>query len=118
MIHNISGFLPLPLPHSLFPLMLVSASWSELVACLNPKMGWWPKPGVVVVKKGGGDGHCGHHTHGNIVKEVSRVKKQKQKTYQRLEMTCLEPLALLGAMVVMVVGDGLVASVVVVHVVL
>ena len=58
------------------------------------------------------------HMHSNPVKEVSRVKKQKQKTYERLEMCHLEPLALLGATVVMVVGDGLVASVVVVHVVL
>ena len=33
-------------------------------------------------------------------------------------MRCLEPLALLGATVVMVVGDGLIASVVIVHVVL
>ena len=74
--------------------------------------------GVVVVKKGGGHGHCGCHTHGNPVKEVSRVKKQKQKTYQRLETCCLEPLSLLGATVVMVVGDGLVASVVIVHIVL
>ena len=70
-------------------------------------MGRWPKTGVVIVKKGGGNGHCGCHTHGNPVKEVSRVKKQKQKTHQRLEMCCLELLALLGAMVVMVVGDGL-----------
>ena len=81
-------------------------------------MGRWPKTGVMVVKKSGGDGHCGHHMHSNPVKEVSRVKKQKQKTYERLETCRLEPLALLGAMVVMVVGDGLIASVVVVHVVL
>ena len=81
-------------------------------------MGRWPKTGVVIVKKGGGDGHCGCHTHGNPVKEISRVKKQKQKTYQRLETCCLEPLVLLGATVVMVVGDGLIASVVIVHVVL
>ena len=47
----------------------------------------------------GGHGHCGHHTHGNPVKEVSRVKKQTQKIYQRLETCHLEPLALLGAMV-------------------
>ena len=73
---------------------------------------------MVIVKKGGGDGHCGCHTHGNPVKEISRVKKQKQKTYQRLETCCLEPLVLLGVTVVMVVGDGLVASVVIVHVVL
>ena len=45
------------------------------------KMGRWPKMGVMVVKKSGGDGHCGRHTHSNSVKEVSRVKKQKQKTY-------------------------------------
>ena len=81
-------------------------------------MGRWPKTGVVVVKKIGGNSHCGRHTHSNPVKEVSRVKKQKQKTYKRLETCCLEPLALLGAMVVTVVGDGLIASVVVVHVVL
>ena len=81
-------------------------------------MGRWPKTGVVIVKKGGGDGHCGYHTHGNPGKEISRVKKQKQKTYQRLETRCLKPLVLLGATVVMVVGDGLVASVVIVHIVL
>ena len=82
-------------------------------------MGRWPKTGVVVVKKSGGNGHCGRHMHSNPVKEVSRVKKkQKQKTYKRLETTHLKPLASLGATAVMVVGDGLIASVVVVHVVL
>ena len=74
--------------------------------------------GVMVVKNSGGDGHCGCHTHSNPVKEVSRVKKQKQKTYERLKTCRLEPLALLGATVLMVVGDGLIASVVIVHVVL
>ena len=74
MIHNISGFLPLPLPHSLFPFMLVLTSWSKSVACLTPKMDRWPKTGVVVVKKSGGNGHCGHHMHSNPVK--SSVKLQ------------------------------------------
>ena len=98
----------------------MSASWSnsESVACLNPKNGLVAKNGSDGSEKSGGDGHCGRHMHSNSVKEVSRVKKQKQKTYERLKMCCLKPLALLGAMVVMVVGDGLVASVVIVDVVL
>ena len=45
MIHNISGFLALPLPHSSFPFTLVLASWSKSVACLNPKNGLVAKNG-------------------------------------------------------------------------
>ena len=68
---------------------------------------------------GSGDGRCGCNMCSPVKKKVGRVKKQKtKKTYQRLETCCLESLALLGATVVMVVGDGLVASVVVVHVAL
>ena len=37
---------------------------------------------MVVVKKSGGDGYCGRHTHSNPVKEVSRVKKTKTENLQ------------------------------------
>ena len=41
--------------------------------------------GVVVVKKSGGDGHCGRHMHSNLVKEVSRVKKTKTENLQEAQ---------------------------------
>ena len=68
---------------------------------------------------GSGDGHCGCHMCIPVKKKLVELKNKKQKRLtKRLETCCLKPLALLGATVVMVVSDGLVASVVVVHVAL